>query len=295
VELSLGGQEELSIGSFVFFLGLLLVVLWLAKRGRFFHLPPPLSIFPVTWLHVGGALLTYLVVVVLAIPLLMALVIFLKTGSLLSLNTLSPLWKGWMQVGGLSLLFGVLLLYCFLIPRTPRRLIFWGEGEASAYRFFKSARMGFLGWVVSYPCVLVCSAITGALAIWIWKEKIVVEQVAVKQLKMTMGQPVLFLSMIGVIIVLVPCIEEFLFRGLLQNFLKRYVSRFSAVLFTAIFFAVVHFAPSQGLGNFQLLLSLLALSGFLGFIYEREQTLWAPITLHMTFNAFNIFAISFLT
>ena len=264
----------------------------MAKRGGFFRIPPPTSIPPITWVHILGAFLVYLSVAILLAPLLIALAAYMVSGSFIALDKLPSLWKGWGQLGGLCLLFLMLLLYCFMISPKARRFIFWGDGEVSKARFVKSVGIGLVGWIISYPFVLVSSIITNAIATWAWGES-PFEQVAVKQLKLTMGNTPLFFSMIMVVVILVPFMEELLFRGLLQNFLKRYMRRSWSIAFTAIIFSAVHFAPSQGTGNFQLVLSLIALSGFLGFIYERERTLWAPITLHMTFNAINILAIIF--
>lgn len=285
--------NQQTAGSFIFFLLLLAFTIWIAHRGGFFRLPPPTSRPPVTWIHIAGALFLYLVVAALIVPLLFTLTVFAVTGihSKNLLEHLSPLWKGWGQFGGLFFLFLMLSLYCFRLAPQTRHFIFWGDGEASRERFATSLGMGFVCWVVSYPFVLVSSLITSAIATWLWGES-QLEQVAVKQLKMTMGNTPLFLSMIVMVVVLVPCMEEFLFRGLLQNFLKRYLNRAVSIALTAVIFACVHFAKSQGTANFQLILSLLALSGFLGFIYERERTLWAPIFLHMTFNGINILVIT---
>ena len=49
-------------------------------------------------------------------------------------------------------------------------------------------------------------------------------------------------------------------------------------------FALFHFSSLQGVGNVSLILTLLVFGGFLGFIYERQSSLFASIGLHMTFN-----------
>jgi membrane protease YdiL (CAAX protease family) len=95
------------------------------------------------------------------------------------------------------------------------------------------------------------------------------------------------------IVILVPFIEELLFRGFLQSFLKRYVERKWAIVITAALFAIVHFAPSQKEGNVQLIGALFILACFLGFAYEKEGTLWAPIGLHVAFNGASVLMIAF--
>lgn len=286
--------SEQSVGSLIFFLLLLTFVTWIAYRNGFFRLPPPSIRPPVTWYHLIGGFLAYFIVAAVAVPILLSLTAYLTTGSLKGIDFLSNTWKGWAQLGGLCLLFLILVGYHFLLPKKTQHFILWGDKEASQKRLFKSIWAGFVGWVVSYPYVLVSSVVTSAIAKWIWGYSHL-EQVAVKQLKMTMNNTPLFLAMIFVVAILVPFMEEYLFRGLLQNVLKRHFGRVWAIILTAIIFAMVHFAPSQGgTGNFQLVLSLLALAGFLGFVYERERTLWASITLHATFNTINILVITFV-
>lgn len=286
-------KSEQTAGNFFYLLLLLTFVIWIAKQSGFFRLPPPTRIPPVTWIHLAGGALAYLIAASVIIPLLISLVVYLVTGSMTSFKDLSSLWQGWGQVAGLCVLLLTLILYCFLIAPKTRHFIFWGENQASWVRFAKSIGMGFVGWVVSYPFVLVSTVMSTALAKWLWAESHL-EQVAVKQLKMTMGNTPLFLMMILVVSLFVPFMEELLFRGLLQNVLKRYLNRSCAIALTALVFSCFHYSSSQGTGNFQLILSLLVLSGFLGFIYERERTLWAPIALHATFNSLNILVITFV-
>lgn len=285
-------KSEQSVGTFFYLLLLLTFVIWVAKQSGFFRLPAPTSKPSVTWIHLAGGVLTYLVAASVIVPLLISLVAYLITGSLISLKDLPSLWKSWGQLGGLFVVLLALILYCFWISPRARHFIFWGEKQASWVRFAKSSGMGFVGWIVSYPFVLVSTVITTILAKWIWGESHL-EQVAVKQLKMTMGNTPLFLMMILVVSLFVPFMEELLFRGLLQNVLKRYLKRSWAIALTALIFSCFHYSPNQGTGNFQLILSLWVLSGFLGFIYERERTLWAPIFLHATFNSLNVLAIIF--
>lgn len=283
-------SSEQSLGTFLYLLLLLIFVIWVAKQSGFFRLPPPTHLPPVTWIHLAGGVLTYFIAALVIVPLLATLVVYFITGSMISLQNVPSLWKGWAQLGGLCLLLVMLVIYCFQIAASTRHFIFWGEKPANRHRLIKSIGMGVAAWLVSYPFVLIATAATSAITKWIWGETHL-EQVAVKQLKMTMGNTPLFLSMVVVVSLFVPFMEELLFRGLLQNVLKRYMRRTVAIGLTALIFACFHFAPSQGVGNFQLILSLFVLSSFLGFIYERERTLWAPIAMHASFNALNILVI----
>ena len=95
------------------------------------------------------------------------------------------------------------------------------------------------------------------------------------------------------ILIAAPIIEEFLFRGCLMTYLKRYMPPKGAITLSALCFSLFHFAPSQGFGNISLVASLFVLALFLGFIYERQASLFASIGLHMTFNAVSTFRILF--
>jgi uncharacterized protein len=269
---------------------LLLFILWIAKRNHFFQLPPVSSINPVSLKHLISGFLTYLSLAFLILPFIQLLIAFYYSGSIREIQNLSPVLKGWMQLAMLVALFFALFIYCCLIHAKVRDYIFWGDKKKNIETFLKSFGMGLIAWAVSYPCVLFANLVTRYISDWIWG-KTSFEQVAVKHLKMTLSHPVLFGLMVTAIILLVPFMEELLFRGLFQNVIKKYLGRGWSIFVTAALFSVVHYAASQSTGNFQLILSLFVLAYFLSFIYEREKTLWAPIGLHMAFNGFNVLMI----
>jgi membrane protease YdiL (CAAX protease family) len=117
------------------------------------------------------------------------------------------------------------------------------------------------------------------------------EQVAVRYLKMALDSPPLLLTALFIILIAAPFIEELLFRGFLQNWLKSILGAKSAILIASFCFALFHLSASQGIGNISLAISLFSFSCFLGFIYERQRSLLASIGLHMTFNAVSCFRI----
>lgn len=274
------------MGSLIFSAILTLIVFFAAWRNRFFRLPPSLSTNPMTLLRVIGAFFVYfLFAILLPIAALFSFRFFLKEHS--NIFSLPTDLKGYLQFGFLSILFILLISYCYLMGAGVRRFIFWGEGIQSVSRFFKSFGMGMVGWVISYPCVLLVGLLANLVSVFFWGE-IEVEQVAVMQLKRTMEYPFLFGLMIFAVVILVPFMEELLFRGFLQTLLRKYLKRGWALFLTALIFALVHFSASQGKGNFQLISTLFVLSLFLGFLYEREQSLWASIGLHVTFNGFSV-------
>lgn len=280
-----------SAGAILFSLLLLVVVYWIAKKKGFFHLPPASKKCPVSLLQASWAFLIYLLFAYLILPFFQLFLAYWLKGSVTGTQNLSPELMGWLNFAALFILLLIFVGYCLLIRTETRRYIFWGEGDRTLSRFFRGIGMGIVGWIVSYPFVLFIGVLASLVAFGIWGE-IKVEQVAVKQLKMTMSHPALFGMMIFAIIVIVPFMEELLFRGFLQNLLKRYFGRTWAICLTAVIFALVHYAPSQKEGNFQLIITLAVLSFFLGFLYEKERTLWACFGLHMMFNSFSVVLIT---
>lgn len=85
-----------------------------------------------------------------------------------------------------------------------------------------------------------------------------------------------------------PILEELFFRGLVHSVLGNLgwfrCRRWSLVIFSSFFFALVHYdaVPWQGLA------ALACLGMALGWLYERYGTLMPSILLHMGFNALNI-------
>jgi membrane protease YdiL (CAAX protease family) len=97
---------------------------------------------------------------------------------------------------------------------------------------------------------------------------------------------ILTIKILGLIniVLIAPALEELVFRGGIQKTLRRTFSPRISIVITSIIFALVHFSTEQGLGNIALLISIFILSCYLGFIYEKRQTLVAPFIVHMLFN-----------
>lgn len=143
--------------------------------------------------------------------------------------------------------------------------------------------MGIATWLVGYPLAMLVSQIV-ALFFLIQFHYVAVDQVAVKNLKVLLSQPLLFTLTLIAVVVIIPIVEETLFRGYLQSWFSTIISRRNAIIGTSIIFSSFHYSGSQGLANFEVISALFVLSCFLGFIYERQQNLWSSITLHSFFN-----------
>jgi uncharacterized protein len=190
---------------------------------------------------------------------------------------------GYVQLLTLGLNLLLLSLFCFSQDRSQMKKI-WKDtsrlgSKSVAYDFY----IGFITWLISFPLIIFIGQVADLLLYLIFKVENY-EQVAVRYLKMTLGIPFMLGVALFAILIAAPFIEEFLFRGFLQNWFKRYLGVRAAIVLASFAFAVFHLAFSQGFGNISLGLSLFALGCYLGFIYERQGSLFASISLHMTFN-----------
>lgn len=222
----------------------------------------------------------FLFMELLLIPILAGLVLFFMGKDSENFAHLNQGIKGWLNLliilGGFG---GVLLAYCGLTNLQRQQL--WKQTSDPWYKNFG---IGIASWFVSYPLVLAFSQLMSIVA-WHLFHHSFVEQVAVQHLRKTQTEPLLFIATVLTVITIVPLTEEFLFRGLLQSWLKRKFQNSSiAIIVSSLIFACFHFSSAQGVTNIELLSSLFILSCMLGYVYERERSLWAPIGLHSFFN-----------
>lgn len=161
----------------------------------------------------------------------------------------------------------------------------------------KSSRLtdfsiGVLVWFIAFPWVGVISQICDFLLEALFNFQSY-EQVAVRYLKDNLQSiPQTVVALISIVFI-APIVEELLFRGTLQQFLKKYFSVKASIVITAAFFACFHFSSSQGLGNLSLIPSLFVFACFLGYTYERQGSIFASIGLHLIFNLASSFQILF--
>ena len=88
-------------------------------------------------------------------------------------------------------------------------------------------------------------------------------------------------SVIGVIsmILIIPIIEEILFRGLIFNELKKHLNIVVAIILQAVIFAASHGNMLQGIYTF-------IMAVVLAVVYSKTKSIVAPILFHMTYNLF---------
>ncbi len=94
-------------------------------------------------------------------------------------------------------------------------------------------------------------------------------------------------------VLLVPSVEEVFYRGLIFRGLHR-KSRIAAYLISTLVFSVVHILGYIGSSDWSTLalcfLQYVPASIALAWAYERADSIWAPILMHMTVNQIGILA-----
>ena len=270
---------------FFFVFGIIInLIVW--KKG-FYTLPPEKKI-TLTFLkfkHVFSLFFIYLTTSFFIPPFLVILPQFKRLPPIIAL--------GWIQA--ITLTLSLLLIYLYaqtLHLHGMKRL--WKESEKESPPLLYDMGVGALCWLLTFPLITVLDQLIDIVVRSLFEIK-QYEQVAVRFLKMALGHPVLLVIALITIIIVAPFLEEFLFRGVLQNFLKKHLGRKSAIALSSFIFALFHFAPSQKAGNIALLISLFAFACFLGFLYEKRRSLFAPIGLHMTFNLMSALRVLFIT
>lgn len=198
-----------------------------------------------------------------------------------------------MHILQIVLVGSVCMLLCLyfrsLSPALRRYII-----KPSSSSIAQDCLIGAATWIVSFPIVAVIGQIADVL-VHILTGFETYEQVAVRYLKNTLHSPSFLVVALILILIIAPAIEELLFRGFLQTYLKQKMARKWAILCSSIAFACLHFSSAQGLGNISLLISLFTFALFLGFIYERQASLFASFSLHVTFNTISTVRILFFS
>ncbi|MBB63986.1 MAG: hypothetical protein CMO81_02870 [Waddliaceae bacterium] len=189
----------------------------------------------------------------------------------------------------LSSLFGLMFFFLSWERGLLRRV--WGKsGEKSiGYHWC----YGVLAYLICLPFVQAVSGSLNLLISFFSEEALKDEQTAVSLLKQFMykGDLNIVIFIFLVYAVAVPIAEEILFRGLIFNYMRRYLSCSKSLILSAALFASLHYSADQGWMNLSLLASLFIVGYFLGYLRERQGSLWAPIGLHMTQNAVSTFII----
>ncbi len=266
------------------FLFLCLVILLFAKKRGFFVLEQsaPVSL-RLSLPNVGIALLCYLIpgVLFLVAGLFFNTTIF----SMLSENTIIAQSRAAFASALLSVI--LLLTYYFCLDARLREQIF-GVKAFLQHNFRRAFVIGMLSWFIIYPFVLFTDEILQMFNLMVFHMQELPDQVVILIFRESLASSASYIPMIIAIVVIAPIAEELFFRGFLHTFLRSRIGVKAALLVSASLFAAIHFAPAQKLGNITLIGALFVLGWFLGFLFEKNKSLFAPIGLHMTFNALSL-------
>lgn len=284
-------QEQLRQHIYVLIMGLILgcIAGYVARRKGFFKSFVPTFLPLIKGKDVLKGFAVFCLAELIVVPALIVVVFYVTTGQVVDLSTFSEQSKGWINAliifGGF---IGVWRVYFDLQRNTRYQL--WRQTDLTWYRQLFA---GIGAWLIGYPFVMIFGQVIAIAVLVIFREP-TVDQVAVRHLKSILSDPLLFAITAFEVVILVPFTEEVLFRGFLQNWLKsKFRNVTGAVALTSLIFAVFHFSSTQGITNIELLSSLFMLSCFLGFIYEKQRSLWASMGLHAFFNFISIVLIFF--
>jgi membrane protease YdiL (CAAX protease family) len=274
-----------NIWGLIAFGALTLLFFSMARRRAFFTLPAGASGWkvPLRWYHVLGAFAIYFAVAFFCIP-----VIGFCISSFVSplVRIAQPAWASFLAS---TLIFLALLLYGW---KTKLMRLIWRRSEES--HLVKDIGTALLCWVISFPAVIFMNELLDLTVYLLFHVKELPDQAAVHFLKMTFDHPFYFAMTLLTIVGFAPLIEETLFRGFLQTFIRQHLGSKQAILITALCFSCFHFTPEQGLANIPIIGSLFVLALFLGFLYELRGSLAASIALHATFNGLSVMNLYFL-
>jgi len=101
------------------------------------------------------------------------------------------------------------------------------------------------------------------------------------ELTLTTDKFIFALDALGLVFI-APIVEEFLFRGFLNNLLRGKVNTFIRMSIVSILFAAIHF-PTY-IHNWIQFIAYLILSIVLFLVYERRRSLFDAILLHSLYN-----------
>jgi membrane protease YdiL (CAAX protease family) len=186
---------------------------------------------------------------------------------------------GWYQIFSICVVGMVLFCYSRWLKKGYR----WFQKKGS----LSNIRIGMLSWLIAYPAILLLTQIL-SMILHQWLGFDLHEQLAVNQVQSVKPYPLLLTTLVLCMVTVVPFIEEVLFRGYLQESLQPYFRPWTAVTITALIFSLFHFSLTQGASNLLILSALFLLALLLGYLKERQASLWSSVALHATFNGISL-------
>ncbi|MBS0628977.1 MAG: CPBP family intramembrane metalloprotease [Verrucomicrobia bacterium] len=267
---------------------------WLAYTKGFYQLPKQQGKdrAVVTGLQLLGVFILYLLLTyVISRFILLAIQTMLKNQNP-SITTLPISAITGLQFGVMLILFYILQWFMFGRDQISYRKIWKDRTHTPSSSIWLDLWIGGITWLMSFPLVSILIDLLDVVMKQLFQLEDY-EQNAVKFVKVAMNTPLSLTFALLSVLIMAPLLEEFIFRGVVQTYLRRRIGPKAAILLSAFIFAIFHYSAGHSLGNVSLIFSLLILGTFLGFLYERQGSLWAPIGLHIAFNSVSAFRILF--
>ncbi len=258
---------------------LALLLLFSGARKGFFQLPIVEWTVPIRLFHLIGAFAIYFIITSFASNLAIS---FLRKQIMLNYTG----YSSWLNFGLSGAVLISLFLYSAFLPSKLRKGILYRPSDNRSIG--NDLWNALYTWVLAFPLVLFLSQAVELIVTKLFHLTQLPDQIAVKFLKSTFDNPVYFTLAVISIVILAPLIEETLFRGFLQTYIRQHLGRSQAILITSVCFSLFHYSAAQGPGNISIILSLFILALFLGFLYEKQGSLAAPILLHSLFNTVSV-------
>ena len=266
-----------------------IIVSWIAWAGNYYLLKnkssegPNVTVFDVL-VNFSIILITYIVFAQIVLSNLIKFTFFNE-----NISVVLPIF----QLTIFVVTAIAMILYALSQNRLKIKRIWkdWNIDKPSPY--FKDIGQGLLTLVIAIPTVIAISHIAEVLAILMF-EPSAQEQLAISYLKMAMQSPISLIAAVISVLFLAPVIEEYLFRGILQSWLRRKIGTLGCILISSLLFASFHYSSLQASSNIPLLTSLFTFACYLGFVYEKTRCLYSPIILHVTFNLVSVMRIMFM-
>lgn len=287
MESSLQKPLQEHLGVFLFALFISVIVAFVAWYRSYFKLPEfDRNKIKVNFAHLLVAFAIYFFVAMIASAIAYGVISSTSPEEKAHMAQQINAVKAWINLFTMGLIFTGFMVYLRIMSEQVRITVI-GEGSYHGkWNNFKNVLMGIVSLMISFPLVIATGQLANMVLILIQKNSH--EQVAVKFLKSTYENPVVYLVSILFVVIIIPTIEEILFRGFLQNYLAKFFGQIGAILTCSLIFAFFHFSKQQGWGNLEIVPSLFVLATFAGFIYFRQKSIYASIGLHASFNGLNV-------
>ncbi len=160
------------------------------------------------------------------------------------------------------------------------------DGGRRCVRWWWAAGAAVLGLLIAWPIVQFTAEIAASIQAWLTTQA--PAPLAHRTLRELAAEPEIsgwMLLLIAVVVVLVPLLEEVVFRGAIQGCLRSLTaSPWPGILLTSILFGVMHLNVAEPAA----VPGLVVFGTALGVVYERTGTLLAPVLMHALFNLGNI-------